>query len=143
MAKHRQTFGSVLEEALAARGRSQSWLAKELGVSAALISHWVTGTHEPPWRRVFQMEALLEVPPGTLSRVLGYLPPEAAAPTVSVEEAISQDPDLTADGRRLVLTLYQTVRGFALSLRDEQAHRPGGQTPRPRRGRPRTEAPVQ
>lgn len=95
------------------RGLSQRELAAQLGrASYTPFYRWGEFKAEPQPAEVFAIEKILDVPPGTLSRHLGYLPPEArsSAPTgVSFEEAIRTDPELNDLGRRTLRAVYAEV----------------------------------
>lgn len=99
----------LLEE----RGLSQRELATSLGRATHTVFYrWAEYKAEPQPAEVFAIERVLEVPPGTLSRHLGYLPPEArsAAPIkATFEEAIRADPDLNDLGRRTLRAVYAEV----------------------------------
>lgn len=94
------------------RGLSQRDLAEGMGWSThTRIGPWKNLRGEPePWE-VFGLERLLKVPPGTLSRHLGYLPPEARSSQTaqSVEEAITADPMLPDWGKRLLTSSYREI----------------------------------
>ena len=98
---------------LGERGMSQRELADKLGRSTHTpFYRWTDLKSEPQPSEVFDIERILGVPPGTLSRHLGYLPPEAR-PTVvagaSFEEAIRADPELNDLGRRTLRAVYVEV----------------------------------
>lgn len=57
---------------------------------------------------VFAIEKALELGPGTLSRLLGYLPAEATD-VLTVPAAVEVDPHLTVLGRRVVLKVYEEM----------------------------------
>ncbi len=104
------TFGEALRRALAAAGTSQRDLATELGLSSqSVVSQWISGTHEPSPSRVFAVEEALHLAPGTLSRLLGYLPLEAV-PALDVPAAVAADPALSAQNRAAVLAVYEVLR---------------------------------
>lgn len=70
-------------------------------VSDAAVYKWLAKPEVLHPSRVFAIEVALEVPPGTFSRELGYLP--ADLPTVSAEDAIRQDPRLSERDRIILL----------------------------------------
>jgi transcriptional regulator with XRE-family HTH domain len=109
----RPTFGEALRLVLADRAMSQQELAESLGLSSqSVVSQWISGVHEPSPSRVFAIERELAVPPGHLSRLLGYLP-ITAVPAVDVSAALQADTALTDQQRRAVLAVYDTLRGPA------------------------------
>ncbi len=73
----RQAFGTAVAGALAVRDLTQRALADALGVKQPTVSAWLSGESEPASAVVFELERVLELPPGHLSRHLGYLPPDA------------------------------------------------------------------
>lgn len=110
----REAFGEALRAALAQNQTRQSDLAMVLGVTQASVSSWVTGKAEPPPAMVFEVEAVLGVPAGSLSTLLGYLP---LAPR-GVRRPPSQHPReaALADGRtRLTYTVDETARMLGVS----------------------------
>jgi transcriptional regulator with XRE-family HTH domain len=98
-----RAFGGALERSLG--NHSREWLRQQLGVSPAAIGNYIAGTNQPGMDKVFKMEKCLGLPPGSLSRHLGYLPLEAV-PVVTVPQAIKADSMLDPGGRRLLLALY-------------------------------------
>jgi transcriptional regulator with XRE-family HTH domain len=100
-------FGAALADALIALGIDQKDFAvemtREVGepVSKSSVSQWAGGVHEPTRAKVFAMERLLKLKPGTLSRHMGYLP-ASAKDVKSVLDAIDADPKLS-EGTRFIL----------------------------------------
>lgn len=109
-----QLFGSAVAEALAVRNMTQLDLATALGTTQSTISSWKNVRAVPDADTVFAVEGVLDtvIPmmPGSLSRHLGYLPLTAADAIPSAEDAIAQSDDLDADGRKLVLSVYQSMK---------------------------------
>lgn len=108
----RQKFGDALRAAMNARGVTQRDLASDLGVTQAAVSSWVNGDFErvgPVPETVFDLERRLDLPPGHLSKHLGYLPPEAAKSgvTATFESVVMDDPLLDDTQKRGVLALYR------------------------------------
>jgi len=52
-------YGGQLKLELRRQGKTQAWLAQELGVTTPAISHWVQGTAKVPDARKGEIEALL------------------------------------------------------------------------------------
>lgn len=73
------------------------------------VSLWERGGQQPRPDEVFALERVLDLVPGALSRLLGFLP-LGARPVRSVPEAISADPQLTPDERDLLLVSYRSLR---------------------------------
>lgn len=109
----REDFVRALNWLLEERGLGYRELADQLGrASHTPFYRWAELKAEPSPAEVFAIERILEIPPGTLSRHLGYLPPEArsAAPfKTTFEEALRADPDLNDQGRRILRAIYAEV----------------------------------
>ena len=100
-------FGRALAAALEAAGLSQAALGERVGVAQNTVSTWVAGKYQPEPKVVFSIERALDATPGSLSLLLGYLPPEAAGRSVaSVREAIASDPRLDTRGKAALLAAY-------------------------------------
>ena len=102
------TFGEALEAALRERGLSGSELARRVSVSQSAVSKWIAGGSIEP-ANVFEVERVLDLHPGELSRLCGYLPLDAV-PTSSPEDAIRTDATLSADTRDDLLVLLAQAR---------------------------------
>src|SRR5215212_8380945 len=92
-AAQKNEFRRMLVETRARRRLSQRELGKAAGVSKAAVSQWEVGRSLPVPANVPNLERALEVEPGTLSRLLGYLPITSGDDntTLDVIEAIRQD----------------------------------------------------
>lgn len=107
-----EAFGEAVQAALMARNLRQTDLAARLSehlgrkITQANVSQWVTGEHEPKRAMVFAMEEVLDLKPGALSRVLGYLPLTARSIT-TVEEAIAADSAIAPEMRSVLLAAYR------------------------------------
>lgn len=112
----REQFGAAVRARLDDLGRSQEWLGLETSriedrdppYIQATVSQWLLGKTEPAPKTVFAIEQALGVNPGTLSRLLGYLPPSTRSAT-TVRDAIAADPKLTATGRRVIAAVYEEL----------------------------------
>lgn len=103
----RATFGEALAAALRSRNVSQRALADLVGRTAqSSVSAWTRGGAAPAPEVVFEIERLLELPPGHLSQHLGYVPVGATLPT-SVSVAVEADPLLEPVHRQALLALYR------------------------------------
>lgn len=107
-------FGRAVEALL--NGRPRGWLGAEVAriiddtrapFTASAVTQWIDGETEPTRDKVFAIEAALKVAPGTLSRILGYLPVTAVAAR-SVPDAIRADRTLPEEARGLLLKVYET-----------------------------------
>ena len=103
----RAAFGQALAAALRSRGVSQRDLADLVGRTAqSSVSAWTRGGAAPAPETVFEIERLLELPPGHLSQHLGYVP-AGTARSASVPAAIEADPLLEPLHRQALLALYR------------------------------------
>lgn len=102
-------FGAALTRWLAMSGKTQTAVAKAIGVSTSTLSAWKLGQAEPDKPQVtFCLERAIGAPAGELSRHLGYLPPEAAAG--SWEEALGLEPGQVDD--RLLKALLVVIEAM-------------------------------
>lgn len=99
------SFGAALAGALRAHGITQHRLGRMLGIGQSTISAWVADRATPGHAVVFRVEEALEVPPGSLSRHLGYLPLDATQPS-TVVDCIDADPALTPGQRAALRAVY-------------------------------------
>lgn len=107
LATDKGTFGGALAAALRCRGITQRNLADLLGRTAqSSVSTWTRGDTAPGPELVFEIERIVEVPPGHLSQHLGYVP-AGAVPHASVAAAIEADPLLEPVHRQALLALYR------------------------------------
>lgn len=107
--KRLREFGETLTQAMNVRGMTHRRLGEELGVTQSAISAWKSGAAEPSSRTVFAIERALELPPGHLSRTLGYLPVEGRRiVNASFEEVVVADPLLSEDQKRGFIALYRS-----------------------------------
>lgn len=127
--RHTSDVGELIRERMTSDGRSQQWLATEVAkllnepvMTQTAVIKWLRRPENMTPARVFAIEKALGVRPGTWSRELGYLPPEAAAAR-SVLEALSNDPILNTDP-----TIAALVKGTytdAIKLLKQRARRNG------------------
>ena len=103
-------FGHVLAETLGANGLTQVHLAKTLGCTQRSVSAWINGRAEPAAELVFEIERALSLPPGYLSRLLGYLPVEAVKSAATVEEAVALTTVLDESFKPMLLAVYRELR---------------------------------
>lgn len=105
----RKQFGHGLSEALIARNLKQADLAELLSTTQSTVSAWINGRSEPAAATVFAIESVLELPPGFLSRLLGYLPLSVVGARPSVEEAMSSSEEVDEVSKRLALSVWRTL----------------------------------
>lgn len=103
----------ALRDALADRGVSYRLFAEmltELGLerSKDTVSFWVNGVQPMRPDEVFLAERALELKPGELSRIAGFLPVEAK-PASSIEEAIRADTRLRPASKKLLLAALKGI----------------------------------
>jgi transcriptional regulator with XRE-family HTH domain len=93
------------------RRLSQRQLGNAAGVSKAAVSQWEVGRSLPIPATVPNLERALELEPGTLSRLLGYLPITSRDDkiTLDVIEAIRRDDRLGEQGRELLIAMYRQL----------------------------------
>jgi len=83
-------------------------VARKAGVAPSTLSTWLSGGGAKP-DQVFAVERALDLPPGNLSRHLGYVP-VSEQPVASVEAAIEADPVLKDHQRDALVFLYNFFR---------------------------------
>lgn len=105
-------FSIVLSEALRAHEVSQTRLAELLGTTQSTVSLWATGKAVPDPHTVFDIEEVLGLRPGQLSRVLGFLPVASEKAPIDIEDCISQL-DLDVESKRmLVIVARNTINNY-------------------------------
>lgn len=105
-----RAFGNAVREALAVQKMTQGDLAEALGVRQPTVSGWITGISAPDSvDQTFAVERALKVRPGSLSRHLGYLPPESVKSVATVRAAVMEDPQLSADEKSMILAAYDAA----------------------------------
>lgn len=96
--------------------RTQAWLGqrvaqiegRESPYSQPTAGVWINHPEKLPPARMFAIEQALDLPPGSLSRLLGYVPADTA-PASTVEGAIEADADLTRAERRMLVSAYRST----------------------------------
>lgn len=106
-------FALALSVELEHRGRgAKSALATQLERPVSTVSGWINGTRTPDPDDTFAIERALELEPGRLSHLLGYLPLDARTVEVSEpEDAIIADGSLPGREKRLLLDMLASIRG--------------------------------
>lgn len=108
-------FGQAVREHLERGGITITYLASQLGVTPSTLTTWLDKSYSKP-ENVFAIERCLMVPPGALSRHLGFLPVDAV-PAVDIFDALALDTDLTVEQREAVEVLWSTMRAQTRALR--------------------------
>ena len=101
----------MLIEARTKRRLSQRKLGEAAGVSKAAVSQWEVGRSLPVPAKMPDLERSLELEPGALSRLLGYLPITSGDDKTSLDviEAIRGDARLGEHGQELLITMYRQL----------------------------------
>ena len=109
-AQQKTAFRRALRRAREAAGQTQSGLSGKLGVSRSAVWQWEQGKAVPTERNVATLEQELRLQPGSLSRLLGYLPASAVErEMISVIEALEADPKLGERERELLASMYRQL----------------------------------
>jgi transcriptional regulator with XRE-family HTH domain len=119
-AAQKAEFRRVLVEIRTRRRLSQRDLGTAAGVSKAAVSQWETGRSLPVPAKMPDLERALDLEPGGLSRLLGYLPITTGDDKTSLDviEAIRRDARLGEHGQELLITMYrQLLRQHAQAVR--------------------------
>lgn len=95
--------------------RTQAWLGmrvaeiegRESPYSQPTAGDWIRRPEIQPPARIFAIEQALDLPGGSLSRMLGYIPADAVA-VATVEDAIAADPALNRAARKLLIGAYRS-----------------------------------
>lgn len=104
--ERRQAFAAALKAEREHQNWSQAAIGMGVGVTGSLVGQWEQGRVAPPEPDVvFKLEVALGLPPGRLSRHLGYLP--VGAPELDVVAAIESDPRLDYRARALLTAAYR------------------------------------
>jgi transcriptional regulator with XRE-family HTH domain len=105
-----EAFSDALKRAREDSGMSLRALAEAVEASHTVVAQWERGEHAPRPPRVRMLEHVLQLPPGSLSRLLGYWPAETTdAPPVGVIEAARADPQLGERDRRILTAVYREL----------------------------------
>jgi transcriptional regulator with XRE-family HTH domain len=108
--EQREAFKQVVVHARRAHGWSQRRLAEKLGVSHSTVAFWEQGKSLPTPVNVVDLERALELAPGTLARLLGYMPLDTMQREMrTVLDAIMADPELGQRERDLLLAMYREL----------------------------------
>jgi transcriptional regulator with XRE-family HTH domain len=120
--EQREAFKQAIAHARRGHGWSQRKLAEKLGVSHSTVAFWEQGKTLPTPVNVVDLERVLELEPGTLARLLGYMPLDTMQREMrTVLDAIMADPDLGQRERDLLLAMYREL------VRQRRAEREPGQ----------------
>jgi transcriptional regulator with XRE-family HTH domain len=105
-----KAFSRELRRAREESGLSLRALAEAVAASHTVVADWERGRHAPRPPRVRMLEHVLQLAPGSLSRLLGYLPPgDFEKGAVGVLQAAQSDPRLTDRDRRILAAVYREL----------------------------------
>jgi transcriptional regulator with XRE-family HTH domain len=104
--EQREAFRQALRHARQTCGLSQRAVGDAVGRTGSAVWQWEEGRGAPDQATVTKLEAVLGLEPGTLAKLLGYVPAGADGP-VSVVEALNADPRLNDSGRELLTSVYR------------------------------------
>lgn len=115
-------FGQAIGQALELRGWTQAKLGAEVArlldepgpIAQATVSNWIQGNNRPTPERAFAVEEAMDCAPGSLTKLLGFIPAHAVH-VESVVAAIDADPCLSPMARRLLKASYQAAVGESAS----------------------------
>lgn len=109
-AERRRAFAAALVEARNVRGFTQGELGSEVGLGQPAISAWEAGENQPEPEVVFAVEEALDLPPGHLSKHLGYMPPKSdGKATPGFEDVVMSDPLLDEQNKRAMVAMYREL----------------------------------
>lgn len=98
-------FGKAMSKARQDRDLSQAALGAMVKSNQSTVSSWERGESEPPPDFVFAIETACKVPPGSLSRLLGYMPIIKDVEQ-DLECAIMSCPKLDVNERKLLRDIF-------------------------------------
>ncbi len=110
-AAQKEEFRRVLRETRTRRRLSLNALGSAAGVSKSAAAQWENGRSLPLPAKVPDLERALELDPGALSRLLGYLPIASGDDKTSLDviEAIRRDTRLGEHGQELLIIMYRQL----------------------------------
>ena len=104
--EQREVFRQALRRAREASGLSQRVVGEAVGRTGSAVWQWEEGRGAPDHATVANLEAVLELEPGSLAKLLGYVPAGSDGP-FSLVEALNADPRLDESGRELLTSVYR------------------------------------
>lgn len=115
-----QAIGERVRALLVETGQPMRWLCEQVArrtgereLSVPGLIKWLDQPDRVLPYRIFAIEEVLELPEGSLSRVLGYVP-ASAVPNSDVVSAVMLDERLSEPSKRALLAAYrEMVRGGA------------------------------
>jgi transcriptional regulator with XRE-family HTH domain len=104
--EQREAFRQALRRARQTYGLSQRAVGEAVGRTGSAVWQWEEGRGAPDQATVTKLEEVLDLEPGSLAKLLGYVPAGTDGP-VSVIEALNADPRLNDSGRELLSSVYR------------------------------------
>jgi transcriptional regulator with XRE-family HTH domain len=110
-AAQKDEFRRILRETRTRQRLSLRALGAVAGVSKSAVAQWENGRSLPIPAKVPELERALEMEPGALSRLLGYLPITSGDENISLDviEAIRRDERLGPHGQELLIAMYRQL----------------------------------
>ena len=108
--EQREAFRQALRHTREQRGLTQRALSRAIGLTNSAVWQWEQGKAIPRPEIVAKLEAALDLGPGVLSRLLGYLPATTqTGTTAGVVDAARTDPRLGEQERELLIAVYREL----------------------------------
>jgi transcriptional regulator with XRE-family HTH domain len=106
-----EAFAGALALARERAGMTQKAVGDLLGVTQQLVGNWEQASREPSVQAACQLEVVLGVEPGALTKHLGFLPLTAAGKIIEhgVIDSILADPTLGDSDRKALLGVYRAL----------------------------------
>jgi transcriptional regulator with XRE-family HTH domain len=107
--EERQRFSAALRRHMRLLGLSQNSLALRLGAAQSAVSAWATAKSIPNPERIFALEEIFEVAPGSLASLVNYRAPDESGHRCEVVQAIEDNNILSRAHKELLLTMYASL----------------------------------
>lgn len=110
-----EAIGDRVRELLALRDKPMRWLCAQIAavtgereLSVPGLIKWLDQPERVLPYRIFALEEVLELPAGSLSRTLGYVPAKTLPPA-DIASAIAYDERLSEPSKRALLAAYREM----------------------------------
>lgn len=128
-----ERVGHAIREARERKGETQSWLGKEVARRVGrtqtfgqnAVSLWERGERVMTPEYLMAAEDALDLRPGTLTLIYGFIRATADVQAHTVEDAVRRDIDLTPDQRDQLVEMWKEFAGRTRTERDAYVPRPG------------------
>lgn len=124
-----QALRTAIRDAMRERSMTQATLGAEVGhaeggeaIPQQSVAEWLAGRVTLAPSRIFAIERCLRLKPGQLSRLEGYVP-VGTTPTMTPEEAIAADPDISPMFAELLAATVAQARISSRAARPRQRAR--------------------